>query len=248
MRQSGLSSFAALVITVYQLASCGAGGVVEEPPPPEIKGGEVWAVACESGKARIISETTRRITSPVADDGLLFVGTENGLIALDRQNGRTKWHCREVGRVEYPPVVCAGLVCVAGHDRHVVHGLEAASGKPRWKHDLDDKKLVVTPLLLSGGTLLFGSSGKNLCALEARSGHPLWSNYTSSTPRWVACVADGVVYVKAFNRICGFDLDTGRKTWQHQNNCVDDGSAPTVAKGIIYLTCHSFHNSCRKLG
>ena len=237
MKRSILPAFSAVAIAVCQLASHGGLAMADDAPPPKFMGAEIWAVDRDSGKERLVLETDLRITNPAADGGLLFVGTEKGLIAVNPKDGRTKWRNDKIGRVWFQPAARKGLVCVTSGLKHFVHAFDY-DGKLLWKHDLGEHERVTSPLLLSGDTLLFGSSGEYVTALKADSGQVLWRSRTSHWSGWLPCVADGVVYVRAYDRIVAFDLATGRKTWQHEGQVASEGSALAVAKGTIYFTDH----------
>ena len=80
MKPSSLPYLFAVAIAVCQLASRGGLAMAEDAPPPKFMGAGLWAVDRDSGKQRLVLETDLRITNPAADGGLLFVGTEEGLI------------------------------------------------------------------------------------------------------------------------------------------------------------------------
>ncbi len=70
------------------------------------------------------------------------------------------------------PVAAGGIVVVAETDRHTLHALSAADGKPVWTFVADGR--IDSPPTLSGGLCLFGSRGGFVYCLRASDGALVW--------------------------------------------------------------------------
>jgi len=70
------------------------------------------------------------------------------------------------------PVAAGGMVVVAETDRHAVHALSAADGKPAWTFLADGR--VDSPPTLSGGLCVFGTRNGFVYCLRASDGSLAW--------------------------------------------------------------------------
>ena len=70
------------------------------------------------------------------------------------------------------PVAAGGFVFVAETDRHTLHALSAADGKPIWTFVADGR--IDSPPTLSGGRCLFGTRSGFVYCLRASDGALIW--------------------------------------------------------------------------
>lgn len=77
----------------------------------------------------------RRLSPPATDGARLFVGAQDGLVALDPTDGRIGWHYATQRPFVARPLAHAGVVYAANHD-HYVYALSAKSGELLWRHAL----------------------------------------------------------------------------------------------------------------
>jgi outer membrane protein assembly factor BamB len=78
----------------------------------------------------------------------------------------------EIGGKLSSPVVGSGLVIVAAIDRHSVHAMSAADGKPAWTFVADGR--IDSPPTIHGQLVLFGSKDGYLYCLRASDGQLVW--------------------------------------------------------------------------
>jgi len=128
---------------------------------------------------------------------------------------RQAWQAALGGRLTQP-VVGGGLLFVADVHRHVVHAVDAASGRKRWSHDAGGR--VDSAPTYDRGRLLFGSADGYVTALRASDGVPDW--------RFRAAPID--------RRLVAFEqLESA---WPvHGSVLVQDGVASVVAGRSMYL-------------
>jgi outer membrane protein assembly factor BamB len=74
------------------------------------------------------------VTAPVAAGGKVFVAVpdEHRIVALDAEEGATRWSFMAGGRIDTPPTIDQGLCLFGSHDGWI-YCLEAASGRLVWR-------------------------------------------------------------------------------------------------------------------
>ena len=102
-------------------------------------GSQVWRVD--------VGPAGKSLSVPTTDGERLFVGTRDGLHALDLADGQEVWAFATSRRVTAAPVVAGGVVYAACHDHHV-YALNAASGKELWQYG-SERRIEVPAALAS---------------------------------------------------------------------------------------------------
>lgn len=181
-------------------------------------------------------------SSPLLDDGRLFVGSGNGNVyALDTKTGAAIWRFATKGRVRSTPATDGKAIYVGSFDGHM-YALDRETGKLLWSFKTLGNRIfpegsIQSSATVADGVVLFGARDFNLYALDARTGRELWhqsvkNSWVPSTP----AVHEGRVYTgSADGRAAfAFDLKTGKSLWTTPlDNLVF--SSPVVADGKVYL-------------
>lgn len=81
------------------------------------------------------------------------------------------WRAKIGGRIS-APTIAGGRVFVSAIDRHTIHALDAATGKPRWMFTAGGR--VDSPPTLHEGKAYFGCADGFVYCLDAESGGLLW--------------------------------------------------------------------------
>lgn len=117
-------------------------------------------------------------SSAVEADGLVYIGGDNALNALDAATGAIRWRVRMPYNtsVQGTPVVSKGIVYFVGDGAYAV---DAATGAVRWHNVLgsNPSNWFAGPALRDGGLYLVrvdGSGRGTLYALDASSGAARW--------------------------------------------------------------------------
>jgi outer membrane protein assembly factor BamB len=162
---------------------------------------------------------------------------------------REEWRS-ELGEGVASPVVVGGYVYVftRQNEDEIVHCLDLASGKERWRTEPCpapyewqagegnfSKGPRSTPVVARGHVFTFGVSGVLSC-LEAETGKPVWRQDCSPVPPYASnspLVADGlcvVHYGDVHKRggLTAFDAATGELKWRYA-----DGSGPMCSSPIV---------------
>jgi outer membrane protein assembly factor BamB len=152
-------------------------------------------------KAEINQGLELQSTQPISAGDRVFFGTAGGMIrCLDRKTGRELWNYPTAGRVLSSPTFWEGKLYSGSGDGHV-YCLNAADGSLAWRYRVApvERRIMVYSHLMSawpvnanvlvGPSTVAGKSGAvayataglmgpvggtYICALDARSGEPLW--------------------------------------------------------------------------
>jgi outer membrane protein assembly factor BamB len=117
--------------------------------------------------------------SPVLDNDTLYLATGTRIYALNASTGAQKWRYPTDTTLTSPilstPAVAEGTIYFGTGDG--LYALDAATGKQRWPH-YNSKSGVFTTPVISGKTVYFGGGDQKIYALNAATGDPdltVWS-------------------------------------------------------------------------
>lgn len=157
-----------------------------------------------------------------------------------------------------PPVIANGKVFAASIEQHVLHALDAGTGKPLWRFVAGGR--IAAPPAIHGGYCLLGSEDGWIYALDAESGALAWRYRAApgaqrivaferlASPWPVAggvLAENGIVYAVAGRSgnldgglaACALDLKTGAPVWEQR---IRDGAlADLLVKGSKHLFAHN---------
>ncbi|HEX9458492.1 MAG TPA: PQQ-binding-like beta-propeller repeat protein [Thermoanaerobaculia bacterium] len=133
----------------------------------------------------------------------LVLGTEDGYlnwIAID--SGEVKKRIRlEEGHPYGTPILAPPLLFVlAAGEKGTLFALDAESGAIRWKQETPKEWTTYRPLV-TGSTVIVGSTEKNLCAFDRASGEARWCRSVGQTPRGLGISSDGILYVGSLSGV-----------------------------------------------
>lgn len=198
------------------------------------------------------------ISSPVAADGVVFVGSGDGLLrALDRRTGTLRWSYDAGSPVTSSPAVAHGIVYVGTRDG-AFHAVDARRGARRWRvatgpemawpwgHESGD--VYTSSPAVANELVVFGSGDGHVYAVDARTGRRRWRARTGGRVRSSPAIADGMVFTgSADGRVYAFDLASGEERWRFDTEGTRLESAkfgfdrrtvqssPSVEGGTVYV-------------
>ncbi len=117
-------------------------------------GHQVWSLAL--GEERPLSR-------PESFDDRLFVGSRQGLTALDVHNGRILWQFNTTRPVGSQPLVLHDTLYFTCEDHHF-YAVDVASGKEIWRYYMPRR--IEMPPIHTPSALLVADRGGNVAALE----------------------------------------------------------------------------------
>jgi eukaryotic-like serine/threonine-protein kinase len=177
--------------------------------------------------------------SPVAAQGRVFVGAENGnLYALDAKTHGLLWLYHARGGIASTPAVADGIVYFLDRAGDV-HALKAADGSPLWTfrtqgeavfaaHGMfglprdgqpvpDPWDVYLSSPLVHDGKVYVGSSDGHLYALDAKDGKLAWAWRTGGMVHSSPALAGNNVVVGSWDgAVYALDARTGEQRWRHQ--------------------------------
>ncbi|WP_197441604.1 outer membrane protein assembly factor BamB family protein [Thalassoglobus neptunius] len=196
---------------------------------------ERWSVPLTEWQSSVSSQAWRLrsgnlLTAPTVSGDAVFVADVDAgkLFSLDRTTGQVRWEFHASGRIDSPPSVRQGLCVFGSHDGYI-YCLESASSQLLWKYRAApaDRRIVafgnvestwpVTGTVLFDENMIFTAAGRApdadggivVRALDAASGHPIWSSKVDASQFRGVCdyvVKDGNVVCLGNQR---FDAITG---------------------------------------
>jgi outer membrane protein assembly factor BamB len=203
--------------------------------------------------------------SPVAAQGRVFVGAENGnLYALDAKTHGLLWLYHARGGIASSPAVADGAVYFLDRAGSV-QALNADDGSPLWSFRTQgeavfaahgmfglprDGRLVPDPwdLYLSSplvhqGKVYVGSSDGHLYALDARDGSLAWAWHTGGMVHSSPALAGSNIVVGSWDgAVYALDAQTGEQRWRYQTGVEQKTSimlgiqaSPAVDGDTVYV-------------
>jgi serine/threonine protein kinase/outer membrane protein assembly factor BamB len=232
--------------TLSVKAAAGQGGTrTLEPGPPE---------PAADAPPRQVSRRALLIGGAI---GLAGIATAGGIVLATRTPSRPVRWTSSADRG-------AAAVTVYGNDPYMVdkfnlvHAFDPASGAVRWTFQLSGSVATPPTLQAAADTCYVESTGSGLCALDAASGQPRWTNRSAhlllATDELLVCTAServpvGVSHTEIgpipvedpFMNVQGLDPMSGATRWSFRLNVdelVHDGWA-LAAAGQVHLRSDS---------
>src|SRR5262245_23604647 len=204
---------------------------------PQVAGGIAYAVGDDgavdgfdvaTGRRQSEIRAGERVTGGVGvGGGLVLLGTRKGEVLAFETGGKPAWRAQLSSEVLARPEAEDGIVVARTADGRI-HGLDAATGKPKWLYQQRMPSLLVranTGLIVRRGGVFAGFSGGRLVALALGNGNIGWEGVVA-LPRGTTeleRVADVTsLPVIDFPRVCAvayqgrvacFDVQRGSLLW-----------------------------------
>lgn len=139
--------------------------------------GAVTAFNAVSGTLMARIEAGQRISGGVgAGSSMVLLGTPRGEVLAFERNGKSLWKAQLSGEVLAPPGLQEGTVVARTGDGRI-HGLDAASGKPKWVYQRTTPALSVRThvgLVIERGAVFAGFPGGRLVGISLANGKVGW--------------------------------------------------------------------------
>jgi len=191
--------------------------------------GKVSAFEAKNGKIKWNKLLKDKITSIDASERLLFIGTSEGLYALDKESGDIKWK-RKLGQVISKPVLYKDIV-IAGFLNGEMCGFDIDSGKEILSHDFSDRPYVSENV----NNLVYITSGKFCYGFDPLKDEIIWEFETekliTSSPK---LDSDTVYFGSWDGNLYALNCLTGDIKWKYQTGWGID-STPAVSNDMVYF-------------
>jgi len=155
---------------------------------------------------------------PVCANKYIFIGSHDGLYAIDSNTGTVLWSVAK-GTTLYSPVVNGEYVYVSGQDGQI-RKLQINSGKLVWKKQL---KGWLYPPVVTNNRIIVGGSERELYAFDIENGELLWQRHVGQELVYRPIVAkpDIVVITTYGPEVIALNVKTNKILWSKK-----DASAP----------------------
>ena len=160
--------------------------------------GNVFAFDAISGKTLWQNALTARPNTALAIAGSsIVVGTADDFLNwISTDTGKTTKRIKVAEGHPYgTPIVSAPFLFVlAGGAKGTLLALDQETGERRWSRETPKEWTTYRPLV-TGSSILAGSTEKDLCAFERTTGAVQWCRSVAQVPRGLGMSSDGVLYV-----------------------------------------------------
>jgi outer membrane protein assembly factor BamB len=211
-----------------------------KPGSPGIDG-EVVALEARTGAVRWRRRIGPSETSPLVDDGRVYVGDWNGWVyALDAKSGQELWRFRTGGEVKGALALSGRRLYVGSYDHHL-YALAARTGRLLWRGSAQERlggrgTFYSTPAAAYGRVYIGSTDGK-VYSFGATTGELRWSQSTGGYVYGSPAVWQRRILVGSYSgRFYSLDAATGDVQWQFQANGPISGSATVLGKVVYFST------------
>jgi len=122
-------------------------------PQPPLQSGFLWSLQMGRGET----------SSPVIVGNILYMGSDNRLVAVDLQSHTVLWEFETGGAVRSSPAVAGSVVFVGSTDGRL-YAVDAATGEKLWDFLTGDK--ITSSPAVANGVVYVGSHDGNVYAIE----------------------------------------------------------------------------------
>lgn len=127
----------------------------------------------------------------IADMGMLFISTANGLYALDAETGAERWTYATAMPLGHSPTIANGVAYVGGFDKKI-HAINATTGKGIWTFEAEAG--FQTNPVVQNNTVYMGSRDGYFYAVNATNGTLRWKYKTDGPILFSAAYSDNALY------------------------------------------------------
>ncbi|HEY0756250.1 MAG TPA: PQQ-binding-like beta-propeller repeat protein [Ktedonobacteraceae bacterium] len=202
-----------------------------------------------NSKLPLTSPTDTAISAPVSG---LYIITSQMVTRMDRLSGHVLWQVPEDNSAQ--PVILGNVVVVSStvfptgttnnHNQTLkaaIEGLDANTGRLLWRINTQATYLLgAHGIVYASGCSKVNESNCFVIALNATTGHQLWSYNTISEVIWIT-LQDNVVFGAQFEQYLALNARTGARLWQKTLPLSHFGLAPiitgnpVVSQNVLYL-------------
>ncbi|MBU4139899.1 MAG: PQQ-binding-like beta-propeller repeat protein, partial [Euryarchaeota archaeon] len=186
-------------------------------------------------------------SSAISSDGVVYIGFDNIVYALNATTSALKWKYNADGSVGDPAVFSdtVYITVYITQEKNKVLALDATTGAFKWEYTIGGS---VTSPTISSGAVYVSSNDNNVTALYASTGNLKWKSEVGTDPTgdtfWDKIgdsfpshpsVSLGTVYINGFkdSKIYALDATTGALKWK---NKVDSNiGSSMIHNGIVYV-------------
>lgn len=202
--------------------------------------GLFYCISAKNGALRWKKESHGAIRCPpVVDEGAVYYGSDDDCIyALDCKTGAEMWSKPFMGNddIAYGIALGNGVIVATSMDG-LVYGINAASGKARWKYRLSLPAMKMSPIL--NDTVAILPSSNMIYAFNSMSGNLKWTiDLESECATTPACDGTSLYVLCRNKKLYAYTLNgrTPMKKWVAPGDFgAMPTSSPVVTKDTVFV-------------
>lgn len=165
--------------------------------------------------------------SPAISNGILYIGIDNSLYALDAKQGELKWKYATEKPVGMPSI-SNGVVYVSAND--YFYAIDASTGRERWKGKLGPVRS--SPSIANNK--IYVTEFNRVNAMYSMTGVSSWRSSCPGILFSPPTISNDIVYIGSGSYLQALDAQTGLLKW---NYAVEStlSSSPAIANRRIYI-------------
>lgn len=204
--------------------------------------GFVTAMDARTGREKWRFKTKPIESSPLLENGILYVGTwDHNVYAIRASTGRKVWSFGTDDRVNTSAAYSKGRIFIAT-DGGSLYALNARTGKLAWRAQsqgrFGSREFFYASPTVAYGRVFIGNTDGTMYAFGQRSGKLLWARPMGSYIYSGAAAYAQRIYAGTYDgNFFALDAATGDTRWQLDAPAAVH-AAPTVMDGLVYYaTC-----------
>ncbi|GAB3742434.1 hypothetical protein GCM10028816_52020 [Spirosoma lituiforme] len=198
----------------------------------------MYAYNAETGQEKWVKDIFPVYSSPIVQDGLIYVGSSGGsLLIMDEDSGTViKDIFLENTVIASSPVYSEGIVYIGCNNK--LYAIDVPSGIKRWVFSaIGDRSFKFNPAVYNGVVFAgnFGLKG-NFYALDSKTGAQRWK-YPAITATSATVYKNQVFfggYEQSTPYLYCLDVTNGELIWKFKFDGAIN-SSPTIYNGLIYI-------------
>lgn len=169
----------------------------------------------------------KTVAPAVGPEGDVYVGTADGLVALDGDDGSIRWDVGGLSDVARPAVV-DGTVYAVGTETMVAIALD---GTETWRRSVD-RRWKPSPPAVEGNRIV-SPTDSGVVAVDTESGDVVWNRDLSVDSQVV--IDEGTCYVGNYDGLHALDHQTGEDRWTFSRDDYRALLSPVLTPETIYV-------------
>ena len=189
----------------------------------------IYALDLHRGKLIWEQPIGKNSITPTVSEGLVFIGTEIGLEAINKETGTVKWE-QKVGKISSKPIVVNDVV-IAGCSDGNIYAFDMDTGKVEWRYKFSESTAISEA---NSNTIYVGSN--DICyAFDIVNKKILWEFKTNGIITASPAVNGKTVYLGSWDgNVYAIDSNTGDIKWIYETGWGID-TTPAVSDGMVFV-------------